>query len=144
MPAPGFSQSSGQVDIQELSQDLRCPANGYSATKSRLVEMRSSLRVVVAKVAQNRRFHQDFRSFITHKIYNAITIGAMPPAAILGKNRASCTFSGNILSTGVMATFRRNLATRVRCRLSGRRIGRAGNRPSQQHAPIVVVTIQTY
>ena len=38
-----------------------------------------------------------------------------------------------------MATFRRNLATRVGRRFSGHRIRRAGNRPSERLAPIVVV-----
>jgi len=66
-----------------------------------------SLRVAVAKVAQKRRFHRDFGSFLTPVIYNAISIGAMPPSGILGENMASSTFSGNFLSTGVMATFRR-------------------------------------
>ena len=75
--------------------------------------MEYSLRVAVAKVAQNRRFHQDFRPFLTPVMYNAIAIGTMPPSGILGKNRVTSTFSGNILSTGVIATFRRNPATQV-------------------------------
>ncbi len=102
--------------------------------------VRYCLRVGVAKVAQNRGFHHDFRPFITPMMYNAITIGTMPPSGILGKNRASCTFSGNILAGGVIATFRRNLATWVRLRhrqrrrLSSRSIRRAGNRASERHA----------
>ena len=46
---------------------------------------------------------------------------AFPRSEILGKNGVSYTFSGSILSTRVKATFRRNLATRVNHRLSGRR-----------------------
>ena len=65
-----------------------------------------SRRVAVAKVAQKRRFHQDFRPFLIRMICLAISIGTIPPSEILGKNRASCSFSGSILSTGVMATFR--------------------------------------
>jgi hypothetical protein len=52
----------------------------------------------------------------------------MPPSGILGKNRASRTFSGIILSTWVIATFRQNLATRV---LGG---GRGLSRPAMRLA----------
>ena len=69
-----------------------------------------SPRVAVAKVAQKRRFHQGFRSFPITLNGSAITIGAMPPSEIRGKNRASCTFSGSILSSRVIATFRPNRA----------------------------------
>ena len=67
----------------------------------------------------------------------AISIRAMPPSEILGKNGVSCTFAGTILSIGVMATFRRNWATR-QPPLSGRVDPPVGNRPSQWHAQIVV------
>src|SRR5208337_4563243 len=69
----------------------------------------------------------------------AISIRTVPSAEILEKNRASSSFSGSILSSGVMATFRQNRATRVGRLVNGHWIRRTGNRPSERHAQIVIV-----
>ncbi len=99
-----------------------------------------SPRVAVAKVAQKRRFHQRFGSFPITLNGSAITVGAMPSSEIRGKNRASCTFSGSILSSRVIATFRPNRATRASRRLNGHRIRGAGSRASERHVQMIAAS----